>query len=149
MMSEDTPQSPAVSAPSTGGTGIEEYIRMITSGSVEECRQAAQKLAGAGSAAIHDLLVTLVFGPDDARQAAAWALGKVGRADAVLPLCDALHDPSERVRVTAARSLGRIGDNRARSALKQAAEQDQSPAVRRAAVDALARLRTQGASGQG
>ncbi len=149
MMSENSPQSPPVSVPSSGVTGVEEYIRMITSGSVDECREAAHKLVGAGPAAIHDLLVTLVFGPDDARQAAAWALGKVGRADAVLPLCDALHDPSERVRVTAARSLGRIGDEQARSALKQAVEQDQSLAVRRAAVEALARLRTQGSSGQG
>ena len=52
-------------------------------------------------------------GDSDVRQAAAWALGKIGDARAVEALVGALGDEKSWVRKAAARALGKIGDARA------------------------------------
>ncbi len=46
---------------------------------------------------------------DDVREEAAWALGEIGSAVAVGPLCQALHDTSPGACWRVEEALGRIG----------------------------------------
>jgi hypothetical protein len=73
------------------------------------------------------------------RSAAAGALGIIGDARAVEPLCAAMKDSDARVREAAAQALGSIGDARAVDVLL-AALRDRAGDVRRAAVGALGRI---------
>jgi len=93
--------------------------------------------------AILPVLVSLLTDPSpDLRRTAAMALGKIGRAEAVLPLLDRLDDPDPQVREYAAWALGSLGEpvrNQAGVPLTKMLY-DPSPAVREAASLALGAL---------
>lgn len=74
------------------------------------------------------------------RRGAALAIGRVGLADGVPPLVDALADPESDVRQMAAFALGLIGDRSAGQALSGALAADPDPIVRGRAAEALGRL---------
>ena len=88
---------------------------------------------------IQALIDQLLNNPDPGRRAiAASALGaeRNRHAASVEPLIQALQDESENVRESAARSLGKIGDDRARKPL-EAMLRDTYSNVRNAAAEAL------------
>jgi hypothetical protein len=89
-----------------------------------------------------DLLIILLEYPDEKiRARSALALGKLGplcQQDAVEPLIKALDDKSPMVSENAAIALGDIGDNRAEIPLQKVPVSN--PKVKRAAVNALARI---------
>lgn len=78
------------------------------------------------------------------RTAAAEALGRLRRAEAVDPLISALGDPDPSVRQSAAYSLGLIGDPRARPALENA-KADSDELVRFFAEEALVEIEREAA----
>lgn len=73
------------------------------------------------------------------RSSAAEALGEIGDARAVQPLCAALRDKDVDVRRAAAWALTKIGDVRAVESLR-AALKDKESRVRQAAAEALKKL---------
>jgi HEAT repeat protein len=73
------------------------------------------------------------------REAAAWALRRIGDKRAVEPLIQALRDEDHDVRRAAAEALGTIGDPRAVEPLIRALR-DENWEVRKAAVEALDKL---------
>lgn len=75
---------------------------------------------------------------------AALILGRLRQTHSVPALMGALHDPHPAVRASAAHALGRIGSPLARDPLAAAAEQDDSPLVRRMAREALKQLGSEG-----
>jgi cyclophilin family peptidyl-prolyl cis-trans isomerase/HEAT repeat protein len=79
------------------------------------------------------------------RLAAARAAGLIGRDDVVPALENMLKDPSQTIRAEAAWSLGLLGDPRALPALGRAAA-DTRPALRMAALAALAHVPNDGAA---
>lgn len=86
-----------------------------------------------------DLLIILLEYPDEKiRARSALALGTLGGRDAVEPLINALDDRSPPVCENAAIALGMIGDNRAEIPLQKVPVDN--PRVKRAAVNALARI---------
>jgi HEAT repeat protein len=70
------------------------------------------------------------------RDAAAWALGKIGSEGALKPLLDALSDPRWQVRREAAQALGSLEDNKAVPALTRALD-DTETVVREWAARSL------------
>jgi len=93
---------------------------------------------------VSDSLLALAAGDQLAREAASEALGwlaktKSQKDKAVPALINALRDDAMEVRRNAAASLGRIGDSRAREALK-ATSNDEDEWVRDVAADALKKL---------
>ena len=90
--------------------------------------------------ATNRLLVGLLHPSAPVRAASAEALGKIGAPAAVSPLAAMVRDDKDAsVRERAARSLGEIGDGRAREALEKALD-DESPAVRVYAAGALGQI---------
>ncbi|MGA9140939.1 MAG: HEAT repeat domain-containing protein [Methanocella sp.] len=86
-----------------------------------------------------DLLAILLEYPDETVRAhAALALGQLCQRAAVIPLIKALDDKSAQVSENAATALGMIGDNRAEIPLQKVPVDN--PRVKRAAVNALARI---------
>jgi len=86
-----------------------------------------------------DVLAILLEYPDDTIRAhAAQTLGILGQRDSVEPLILALDDKSALVCENAAAALGEIGDNRAEIPLQKVPVHN--PRVKRAAVNALARI---------
>lgn len=86
-----------------------------------------------------DVLAILLEYPDDAvRARAALTLGVLGLRESVEPLIRALDDRSAQVCENAANALGLIGDNRAEIPLQKVPVDN--PKVKRAAVNALARI---------
>jgi cyclophilin family peptidyl-prolyl cis-trans isomerase/HEAT repeat protein len=79
------------------------------------------------------------------RLAAARAAGLIGRDDVVPALENLLKDPSQTIRAEAAWSLGLLGDPRALPTLGRAAA-DTRPALRLAALAALAHIPNDGAA---
>jgi aminopeptidase N len=84
--------------------------------------------------------------PEPARIAAANALAALAKVEqhrraAVERLAELLRDPAMRVRVTAARALGTIGDRAGLAALQAATERDLHPSVVRAAREAARNIR--------
>ena len=86
-----------------------------------------------------DVLAILLEYPDeDIRAHSAIALGRLGQRATVEPLIKALDDKSSQVSENAAIALGAIGDNRAEIPLQKVPVDN--PRVKRAAVNALARI---------
>jgi bilin biosynthesis protein len=63
-----------------------------------------------GQAGVRQLISEVEHGQREDRVAAAKMLGKLGDAQAVDALIQALHDPDRSVYLSAARTLGRLGD---------------------------------------
>ena len=119
----------------------EEIIRALHDPSPQVRRQAATALAKlddpkAGSALTHMLLDH----PDLIEEETIEALGMIGSAESVEPLTKFLRSPRPIIRRSAARALARIGDMRAVGPLKDAAQENLDPDLRRAALQALRTL---------
>ncbi|OGR94451.1 MAG: hypothetical protein A2V88_11685 [Elusimicrobia bacterium RBG_16_66_12] len=101
---------------------------------------AAYYLAKLDRAAGLDHLEKLMKRSDGGYAAlAAETLGKSENPRAVLPLIEAAKSEDSSLRLSVARSLGRLGGTRALSALKQLRD-DPNPGVRNAAISSLADL---------
>ena len=99
----------------------------------------ADTLVSIGGPAVVAVVQVLRAGDPEARERAAWVLGKIGDRRGVGALVRALGDRAARVRETAARALGEIGDRRAVKPLASAlSEKDRF--VRMAAARSLAEL---------
>jgi HEAT repeat protein len=109
---------------------------------VPEVRVAViEALARSGDArAVVPLLGKIQDSAPEVRRAVARALGELGDARATSSLLLALRDPNLDVRVEALGSLGQLGDPTAALAVAPLVEPPQPPALRRAALAALARL---------
>ena len=126
---------------------ISEIAQQLTSGSVEQRVEAADKLARRGMAAVSalDALTRALQDPAaDVRWHAARALSALGpeAVPAVPALAKLLRDSDAHVRAHAASALGAIGPA-ARDAVPQLtkAVADPDPTVRREAVEALRAIR--------
>ncbi len=95
----------------------------------------------ADPATINSLIADL-RGHDEMRQRARQALVAIGRP-AVAPLMEALADPNENVRWSAAKALGQIGDPAAAPALANALK-DENSGVRWLAAEGLTALGREG-----
>ena len=101
---------------------------------------AAYYLAKLGRSAGLDHLVGLMKRTDGGYASlAAEALGKSENPRAVLPLVEASRSEDSSLRLSVARSLGRLGGTRALSSLKRL-RNDPNPGVRNAALASLAEL---------
>ncbi len=78
------------------------------------------------------------------RMAAATGLGRVGDSSVTEPLIDRLGDSDPRVRTRSAVACGRIRDPRAVEPLEKRVQIDPNVDVRKAAVEALGEIKTQG-----
>lgn len=109
-------------------------------------RESAEALEGYGTKAVPLLLAVLPGRSVYAREGAAVALGLIGDAGAVMPLCDALSDDNAPVRKEAASALGRIADRRATGPLIGLLK-DRDGMVREEAVKALGKIAPPEAAG--
>jgi HEAT repeat protein len=92
-----------------------------------------------GTPAVKPLIAALKDKDENVRKQAAYALGKIGDAQAVEPLSAALEDNDARVRRGAAEALRKIGDAQAVEPLI-AALKDNDARVRKNAAEALGEL---------
>jgi Uri superfamily endonuclease len=102
---------------SVGRGELDELLHILTSGSEDAREAAALALGRFGSLAIGPLTEMLATGDADARWWATRALVEVGGDGATEPLLGALTDPDPDVRACAALALGRLGDRAAAPAL--------------------------------
>jgi HEAT repeat protein len=123
---------------SSVGQGELDELLLILASADENAREAAALALGRfGTLAIEPLAEMLVTGDADARWWAARALVEVGGDGAIEPLIGALTDPDPDVRACAALALGRLGDGAAAPALV-ARLTDESAFVAGIAADGLA-----------
>lgn len=101
-------------------------------------RPVAEMLAARGPIAVEALVDVLSHADDEARKAAAMALGRIGSPTAVEPLLGLLHENVD-VAVAAAGALGEIGDRSAFEPLLALLDRPEPP-VRQAAVSALSSI---------
>ena len=88
---------------------IQDYVQKLSDRNTKARLDAANALARMGDEALSS--VTLLMSHDDytLRRIAAYILGKIGNADSVEILVDALGDDNSDVRKSAAQALNRIG----------------------------------------
>jgi HEAT repeat protein len=115
---------------------LEELLQTLAGGNEEAREAAALALGRRGPVAIEPLTQMLASHEAHARWWAARALAEVGGEGAVPPLVDALSDPNPDVRACAALALGRMGEGTAAPALATCLF-DESAFVAGIAADAL------------
>jgi len=131
--------APPVPADADGAVIVLQAAKLV------DLRLAAIDLLGADRGSGTALAALLALATGDpiprVRPAAALALGRLGRVEAVPPLA-ALLDPAQHrtLRWSAAMALGELGDASALPALELAAANDPDALVRRAATEAAARI---------
>jgi HEAT repeat protein len=118
------------------GEQLEELLQTLASGGEEAREAAALALGRRRPAAIESLARMLTSDDADARWWAARALAEVGEEGAVQPLVGVLSDPNPDVRACAALALGRLGEGSAAPAVA-ACLSDESAFVAGIATDAL------------
>jgi len=114
-------------------------LQTLTTGDEEAREAAAMAIGRFGSIAIDPLAALLATGDSDARWWAARALAEVGGIGAVDPLIGVLADSDPDMRACAALGLGRIGDGQAAPAVA-ACLADESAFVASIAADALSMI---------
>ena len=131
MCSSDLETKPIKLTPSTNPA--EELRRMARDAARA---RATLKLGETGKGTAVEALKSLLGDPaGEVRDAASVALARLGQGDAT-QFVEAMKDPDEGVRASAARSLGLIGRD-GLEALKKAVAGDAAPAVRAEAAAAL------------
>ncbi len=90
------------------------------------------------------LVETLIGEQQDLSLAAAWALGRLGTAEAIAPLRWAFAAEAPLLRLRAARALAALGDRGICQELAQRASSEADPALRRAYEDTLGVLQAGG-----
>ncbi|QLG62668.1 HEAT repeat domain-containing protein [Halorarum salinum] len=134
---------------------LEAITRMNDGDAFEAMHQRAGKrdqpaIRALGKMAAEDAVETLVEYVDSDSNPALQkvtfkALGEIGHEDAVQPLANKLVAENDEVRPYAARALGLLGDTRAIEPLADVAADDDSDAVRAAALWALRQIGTEAA----
>mgnify|MGYP005846559725 CR=1 FL=1 len=118
---------------------MKDLIKSLDSENISTQRQAGDKLAAAGVAAIPAMLDALLSGTPNARKSVAFLLGNHRKSlEVVEALSHAiLNDPEPKVRKNAAISLGKIGNSQVIDVLKTALQQEEITWVRRSIILAL------------
>ncbi|MBD3240860.1 MAG: hypothetical protein GF331_09765 [Chitinivibrionales bacterium] len=101
---------------------------------------AAEALVAIGEPSVGGLVRALEHSEPAMRRQAAWALGELKNAAAIVPLMDAITDPEDPVRASVVEALGKIRDPRSIPVLVTTMNQDESPLVRSAAESALRKV---------
>jgi glycerophosphoryl diester phosphodiesterase len=101
-----------------GAGGIEALVSSLGAGSTSTRRRASWALIGIGDPAVPYLLSALREVSSLSRKRAAMVLGWIGNKKTVLPLTWALADDEAEVRKMVVWALGKIGDNKAITALE-------------------------------
>ena len=114
-------------------------LQTLGAGNEEAREAAALALGGLGPEAIEPLVELLSMDDADIRWWAARALAEVGGKAAVEPLLSVLSDPDPDMRACAALSLGRVGEGQAAPTLTVLLT-DESAFVASIAADALAMI---------
>jgi putative membrane-bound dehydrogenase-like protein len=121
---------------------VDDLIKLLSDPRPAVRDRAERALAAIGKEAIPQLKKFLdTKAPVMVRQHAIWALAAIPEHEALLPLCVTLVDSDAGVVVPAARSLGMYGKGVGRGTLATLLKHE-SPAVRIAAAEALARCGT-------
>ena len=116
---------------------LDEIILKLKDKDPDVRRRGAMDLGGIGDArAVEPLISALNDKDTDVRNKAEKALEEIG-PEAVKPLIGALKKEHPKMRECAARTLGRIGDPRAINELDKVANNDNFPAIRNIAKNAL------------
>lgn len=136
-----------------GQRAVNILLKAAESDNQELSRQALLSLGAIRAANAIPTLLKLIEQPDLSREAvdikkdAIRALGEIRSSEAVVPLLKILGRRSlfrralnDELRAVAVAALGEIGDESARPALEKAAQEERSPTVARAAVQALKQL---------
>jgi len=123
---------------------FQTYVERLYGDDVEAAQQAARWLGRSQqNAALTPLRDALTHSDVRVRAAALLALGDLGDLAALPDLCDRLaHDPGSMAREAAAQSLSRLGDRSVAAALEAASKTDAKSKVRKAALAALAQIKT-------
>lgn len=130
-----------------GDPSIEPLIKSLNSHSASVRGAAEEALARIGAPAIEALVEALRTENWNLRRRIAKILGRIGDERVAEPLVLALHDEDPGVRTRVAQILGQIGREQEVGALIDAMQNDPDEFVRRAAVKALADLRSERAIG--
>jgi putative heme-binding domain-containing protein len=136
---------PNAVAPAPRPTGAEPAVRVkaLDHPALAVRRESQRILARIGAPAVPLLVARLqTQEPETGRLHALWALDAIGREAARHEIGALLADPSARVRLQAARSVGMRGDRTVAPALLRLLA-DRDAAVRREAAIALGKLRDQ------
>ncbi len=135
-----SPEQPVAPAARPAGADLADRIKSLDHPAHSVRMESQRILIRAGHAAVPRLIERLNCPePETGRLHALWALDGSGGAEARKAIASMLHDPSARVRLQAARSVGIRLDQGAASTLSQLLE-DRDAAVRREAAIALGRL---------
>jgi HEAT repeat protein len=121
-----------------GEKAIDLLLAKLPDPSKQVRRNVINLLAGLKATKAAPEIAKLIDDPD-MRGAAIFALGAIGVKDTTPKICEALKDPKERIRITAAVALGKIADPATAEALIGALA-DEFPSVRFPAVDSLAKI---------
>lgn len=136
-----------------GQRAVNILLKAAESDNQELSRQALLSLGAIRAASAIPTLLKLIEQPElsrgavDIKKDAIRALGEIRSSDAVQPLLRILGRRSlfrralnDELRAAAIAALGEIGDEAARPELEKASQEERSPAVARAAVQALKQL---------
>lgn len=132
-------------------SSVSDLVRGLRSNEPRTRKHAAKALGRLGHAVEHAMPALLLAAGDnrwDVRADAVWAIGKIApgsqAVDAVRVLTNALEDPSDRVRWSAAWSLARLGPA-AEAAVPALIERLKDPTrkIRASAVSALRKVASQ------
>jgi len=126
--------------------GPARWVRLLRTSQGADLLAVIRATGEHPSAGVDDYLIPLLAGPDvTIATAAAGALGVPGNVDAVRPLAACLGRPDESLRLTALRSLARIGTQGARQAIELVAARHPDRALRaRAETEAIILARRHG-----
>lgn len=137
---------------SLGRIGIHDALNALTKIAEEDkaryVRFAAIEAIGniGGARAVSVLSVFSNSFDQDIARSAISALGKVGHPDALNPLFSALKSSNPELQRDAARALGEHGGEGVARALQWVAATEQNPALVKASIDAIKRLKTREAA---
>ena len=115
----------------------EERVKNTISPLIQRYNKSIRELSAAEKQPLQSAISELQSSDCRIRRKAAKILGKSQHVSAVQPLCDALKDEDEVVRITAAEALGSIGDNSSLFPLIEMLENDSYSHARAAAAKAL------------
>ncbi len=145
MGKSSNPSVRARAARELGETGshlaVDELIALLEDSDRNVRREAVQSLSRIGAAEAVNPLLECVGNPSsDIAEEAVEALGAVPSSLSLNILVTLLHDDRPGIRRSAVLALDRIGDRRAKTALKALLEHEPDPAIVQSVLETLARM---------